>query len=95
MPKTDSLISVTISSALTALLGATSVEAAGLVQCAEQERCYGISRVGTNDCATATSSCAGTAKQDFQKDAWVYVPKGTCNKLAGSSLQPPAAGPSK
>ena len=95
MPKTDSLISVTISSALTALLGAASVEAAGLVQCAEQERCYGIARSGKNDCATATSSCAGTAKQDFQKDAWVYVPKGTCEKVAGSSLKSPAAGQQK
>ena len=93
MPKTTSLMFLTISSALTTLLGAASVEAAGLVQCAEQERCYGIARAGKNDCATTSSSCAGTAKQDFQKDAWVFVPKGTCDKLASSSLKPPAANP--
>ncbi|HKQ30179.1 MAG TPA: DUF2282 domain-containing protein, partial [Burkholderiales bacterium] len=53
-------------------------------------RCYGVSKAGKNDCATATSACAGTAKQDHQKDAWVYVPKGTCDKIAGSSIKPPA-----
>jgi len=59
------------------------------VQCAAVERCYGVSKAGKNDCATATSACSGTAKQDHQKDAWVYVPKGTCDKIAGSSLKAP------
>jgi uncharacterized membrane protein len=71
---------------LLALAAQPQVQAAGLVQCAEQERCYGIAKAGKNDCSTSTSACAGTAKQDNQKDAWVYVPKGTCVKLAGSSL---------
>ena len=57
------------------------------VQCAAVERCYGIAKAGKNDCATASSACAGTAKQDYQKDAWVYVPKGSCDKIAGSSLK--------
>ncbi|MCA2442257.1 MULTISPECIES: BufA1 family periplasmic bufferin-type metallophore, partial [Vibrio] len=38
-----------------------------------------------NDCATKNSSCAGTSKQDHQKDAFVVVPKGLCDKLAGGS----------
>ena len=58
----------------------------GLVFCATQEKCYGVARSGKNDCATSTSSCAGTAKQDGQKDAWVYVPKGSCQKLSGGLL---------
>jgi uncharacterized membrane protein len=69
---------------LAASLPTAAAAAEALVQCAEQERCYGVARAGRNDCATATSACAGTTKQDFQKDAWVYVPKGTCAKLAGS-----------
>jgi uncharacterized membrane protein len=80
---------VLVSTALGGLigLGASSLaQASGLVQCTEQERCYGIAKAGKNDCSTATSACAGTAKQDFQKDAWVYVPKGTCLKLAGGAL---------
>ncbi len=52
---------------------------------AEKEKCYGVAKAGKNDCATKTSSCAGTAKQDKQKDAFVVVPKGLCDKLAGGS----------
>ena len=50
------------------------------------EKCFGIAKAGKNDCQTATSSCAGTAKRDAQKDAWLNVPKGTCEKISGGSL---------
>lgn len=52
------------------------------------EKCYGIVKSGKNDCATITSSCAGTAKRDNQPDAWVYVPTGTCDKIVGGSATP-------
>jgi uncharacterized membrane protein len=68
------------------LLASTTAQAAGAVVCAEQERCYGIARAGKNDCATSSSSCSGSAKQDNLKDAWVYVPKGMCQKVAGGTL---------
>ena len=55
---------------------------------AEIEKCYGVAKATKNDCQTATSSCAGTAKKDAQKDAWIAVPKGTCEKIVGASLQP-------
>ncbi len=51
----------------------------------EAEKCYGIVKAGKNDCQTANGACAGTAKRDSQADAWVYVPKGTCEKLVGAS----------
>jgi uncharacterized membrane protein len=57
----------------------------------DHEKCYGITRAGKNDCQTANSSCAGTSKRDKQGDAWIYVPKGTCEKLADGSLQPKRA----
>ena len=47
---------------------------------------YGISKAGKNDCQTATSSCAGTSKKDGQTDAWLSVPKGSCEKIVGGSL---------
>ena len=50
------------------------------------EKCYGVAKAGKNDCQTATSSCAGTSKKDAQKDAWLAVPKGACEKIAGGSL---------
>ncbi|MGE4072473.1 MAG: DUF2282 domain-containing protein [Lysobacterales bacterium] len=54
------------------------------------EKCFGIAKAGRNDCQTASSSCAGTSKQDRQPDAWIYVPRGSCDKIAGGSLTPKA-----
>ena len=54
----------------------------------EAEKCYGVSKAGKNDCQTGNSSCAGTAKRNRQADAWIYVPKGTCDKVVDGSLQP-------
>ena len=77
--------------------GITGILAAGLLGIggdtfaadqAKPEKCYGIVKAGKNDCQTASGSCAGTAKQDAQKDAWVYLPKGTCEKIVGASLSP-------
>ena len=56
----------------------------------EAEKCYAVSKAGQNDCQTANSSCAGTSRRDAQKDAWIYVPAGTCEKLIGGSHQPQA-----
>lgn len=50
------------------------------------EKCYGVAKAGKNDCQTAKSSCAGTSKTDAQADAWISVPKGTCDKLIGGKL---------
>lgn len=52
------------------------------------EKCYGIVKAGMNDCSTATSSCAGSATKDKQKDAFLLLPKGTCEKIVGASLKP-------
>ncbi|MCB1769325.1 MAG: DUF2282 domain-containing protein, partial [Candidatus Competibacteraceae bacterium] len=51
---------------------------------------YGIVKAGKNDCQTSAHACAGQASKDGQGDSWVYVPKGTCAKIVGSSLQPKA-----
>ena len=49
------------------------------------EKCFGIAKAGMNDCAVKNSShaCAGQAKSDSQKDAFLIVPAGTCLKIAG------------
>lgn len=45
------------------------------------EKCFGVALKGKNDCkAGKGTSCAGTSKRDYQGDAWVLVPKGTCTK---------------
>ena len=54
----------------------------------ESEKCYGVAKAGKNDCETRSSSCAGTSRRNNQGDAWIYVPKGTCDKVVGGNLQP-------
>jgi uncharacterized membrane protein len=52
---------------------------------AEREKCYGVAKAEKNDCATkdGISSCAGQAKKAGDANAWIYVPKGLCDKLVG------------
>ena len=50
------------------------------------EKCAGVAKAGKNDCGTSKSSCAGTSKTDGDKDAWLYLPKGTCEKVIGGKL---------
>ena len=55
----------------------------------KMEKCFGVAKAGKNDCAAGKgTSCAGSSKVDGQKDAWMYVAKGTCEKLVGGSLEP-------
>ena len=56
------------------------------------EKCYGIAKAGQNDCAAADGShaCAGQAKADADAGSWLYVPKGTCDKIVGGSVKPKA-----
>jgi uncharacterized membrane protein len=53
---------------------------------AATEKCFGITKMGMNDCATAKASCAGSATKDNQKDAFLFLPKGICEKIVGGSL---------
>ncbi|MGJ9419436.1 DUF2282 domain-containing protein [Massilia sp. CMS3.1] len=66
---------------------------------ADQERCYGVAKVGQNDCGTATHGCAGMARIDNDPAEWKLVPKGSCEKAGGKlsapSTQPPAAPPAR
>ncbi|GAA0901579.1 DUF2282 domain-containing protein [Luteibacter anthropi] len=46
------------------------------------EKCYGVAQAGKNDCAAGPgTTCAGTAKKDYQGNAWVLVDKGTCTSI--------------
>lgn len=46
------------------------------------EKCYGVSLAGQNDCAAGPgTTCAGTSTKDYQANAWKYVPAGTCVEM--------------
>ena len=51
------------------------------------EKCYGIVKAGQNDCGTSKHACAGQATMDNDPAEWVYVPKGTCAKIAGGKTK--------
>ena len=54
-----------------------------------KEKCYGIAKAGTNDCAnlSGSHSCAGQAKADMVADDWKYVAKGSCKDMKGLSAE--------
>jgi uncharacterized membrane protein len=86
-PKTKAVLAA--SSVLGALAIAASQAAAGPVaQPAGSEKCYGVAKAGKNDCAAGSHSCAGQSNKSFDKTAYVYLPKGECEKLAGGSPTP-------
>lgn len=64
-----------------AVSGATMVAGHAVAQ--EQEKCYGVSLAGKNDCAAGPgTTCAGTSKVDYQGNAWTFVAKGSCTTMA-------------
>ena len=50
------------------------------------EPCFGIARAGRNDCRTHAHVCAGWSRHDRDPGAFVYVPAGTCERIAGGQL---------
>ncbi len=55
-----------------------------------KEKCYGIAKAGKNDCGASdkSHSCAAQAKEDGMGTEWVYVLKGSCDKIVGGSTEP-------
>ncbi len=88
-------ITVLAASVTTALALIGSIQSVA-AEAASKEKCYGIALKGQNDCAAGPgTTCAGTAKIDYQKNAWKLVPAGTCTSMKtpdgnGSLMQGPA-----
>jgi uncharacterized membrane protein len=62
-----------------ALASAVSLSSAPAQAADDMEKCFGIAKAGTNDCAAeGSNSCAGTSKVDFDPKGWKLVKKGTC-----------------
>lgn len=77
-----------VHSALAGLIAIGLSTAAVAAEKPKGEKCYGVAKAGKNDCQTASSACAGSAKQDSDPSAFIFVPSGTCDKIAGGSLKP-------
>ena len=76
-----------ITTAIGGLLAFGPLAAGAAEKAPPMEKCYGIVKAGQNDCQTSNTACAGTAKKNSQKDAWIYIPKGSCEKIVGASLK--------
>lgn len=52
------------------------------------EKCAGIAKAGQNDCGALDGShhCAGQGTEESSESEWVYVPEGTCEKIAGGKV---------
>ena len=77
------LPAATLILALGAALGSVSASAADQDKMnMDKEKCFGVAMKGKNDCAAGPgTTCAGTAKVDYQDNAWKYVPAGTCTSI--------------
>ncbi len=84
MKKSDLAIRTAFAGLLSIGLATTSQSA--LAAKGDMEKCYGVVKASKNDCGGVSNSCAGTAKTDGAKDAWLYLPKGSCEKIVGASL---------
>lgn len=82
-----------IQSAIASLLAAGLLVAATSSSAAndDKERCFGIAKAGQNDCGTRINkhSCHRMGKVDNDPHEFKYVPKGSCEKIGGSLVEPP------
>jgi len=53
------------------------------------EHCYGVVKAGFNDCGAKSHGCAGQGKVDSSDQEWIYLAKGTCDKLVNGSTEAP------
>jgi uncharacterized membrane protein len=76
-----------INSAVTGLLALSlTMSENAVADKAGFEKCAGLVKAGKNDCGTSGHSCAGQAKADRGADEWLYLPIGTCEKIAGGTV---------
>ncbi len=75
-----------VTAALAALVGGAAVVTTTAQAKDGYEKCAGIAKAHSNDCATKMHTCAGQSAKDNEPDSWVYVPTGTCAKITGGHV---------
>ncbi len=77
-----------IRAAIAGVLAFSSLAVAGTALAADdgKEQCAGIAKAGKNDCATSMNACHGHATADSTAEAWIYLPKGTCERITGGHV---------
>lgn len=68
-------------------LGALTTASQGIAAEGDgMEKCAGVIKAGHNDCATSKNACHSHVTTDSNPEAWIFVPKGTCDKIAGAHV---------
>ncbi len=73
--------------ALSLIAGAALLVSPNEAHAAKNEKCYGVAKAGQNDCGANGHSCQGQATKDGDPNEWVFLPKGTCDKIVGGSTK--------
>ncbi|HEX7325406.1 MAG TPA: DUF2282 domain-containing protein [Rhodanobacteraceae bacterium] len=63
-------------------------EFTALIQSGRYVKCYGINAAYKNECGSATHACGWNAPKAHDPNAWVLVPTGLCQRIAGGSRNP-------
>ncbi len=74
-----------VATAVAAVIG-TGISINALAKAPEMEKCAGIVKAGKNDCGSGKSGCAGQVMVDRSPEGWIYLPKGTCEKIVGCKV---------
>lgn len=53
---------------------------------AGKEKCAGRILAGLNDCPTSMHACAGMADEDGDTEEFIWMPKGSCEKIVGTHV---------
>jgi uncharacterized membrane protein len=84
MSNRNSLYLLAVSSALA--VGGAMTASVAIAADGDMEQCAGLVKAGKNDCATSTNACHGHVEKDAVPEAWIYLPKGTCERLVGGRV---------
>jgi uncharacterized membrane protein len=76
----------TLKLAIAGVIALGTLGTSAAVQAAGMEQCAGIVKAGMNDCATKSNACHSHVESDSNPEAWIYLPKGTCERLVGAHV---------
>lgn len=68
-------------------IGVSAASQQALAAKGDNEKCAGVVKAGKNDCGTSRNACSGQVKTDNDPEAWIYLPKGLCERIVGARVQ--------
>jgi uncharacterized membrane protein len=85
MNASDRILRAAVASLL--VIGVSAASQQVMAAKGDNEKCAGIVKAGKNDCGTSKNACAGQVHADNDPEAWIYLPKGLCERISGARVQ--------